>query len=40
MTGKAINICSFCEEQSDELTLGSDGETTACADCMAEGEEA
>lgn len=38
MTGKTNTTCSFCEEQSDELSLGSDGETTACVDCMAEGE--
>lgn len=30
--------CTFCDEDRDDLTIGSDGTTTACADCIAEGE--
>lgn len=32
------NTCTFCTETRDDLSIGSDGITTACADCIAEGE--
>lgn len=30
--------CSFCEQESDSITIGSDGKTRACADCMGEAD--
>lgn len=32
------NVCDFCRETRDDLSTGSDGITTACADCHAEAE--
>ena len=30
--------CTFCEQARDDLSIGSDGTTRACQDCIAEGE--
>lgn len=30
----ALGECSLCENESDSLTTGSDGETFACPDCL------
>ena len=32
------DACTFCGERRDDLTIGSDGTTRACADCLADGE--
>lgn len=31
---KENDMCTICETKSDSLNIGSDGKTTACADCM------
>lgn len=31
-------VCTFCEQPRSDLSIGSDGTTRACADCMADGE--
>lgn len=34
----SAQTCTFCDEPRDDLSVGSDGTTTACQDCAAEGE--
>lgn len=32
------SICTFCEQERDDLSIGSDGLTKACQDCIGSGE--
>lgn len=36
--GTAMPTCTFCQRQRDDLSVGSDGTTTACGDCRGEAD--
>lgn len=33
-----LETCTFCEQRTDSVTVGSDGTSKACQDCMGEAE--